>query len=85
MRPLGMDGSRKLSDLLVDATAEVIARLPFLPDTASWIDPALASAVSLATVAASSERAMLSRALAANAGGAGWSACGTSTTPSAVR
>ena len=25
-------------DLLVDATAEVIARLPFLPDTASWIE-----------------------------------------------
>ncbi len=25
-------------DLAVDATAEIVARLPFLPDTASWVE-----------------------------------------------
>ena len=41
-------------ELLVDATAEVIARLPFLPDTASWIE-ALRRPVLMDTARARSE------------------------------
>ena len=30
--------SVSVPDLAIDATAEIVARLPFLPDTASWIE-----------------------------------------------